>query len=363
MNPLSDMIATLIANQGPLAISDYMALALGHPQHGYYMKQVPLGEKGDFTTAPEISQMFGELIGIWCADTWQRMGAPAEIALVELGPGRGTLMEDILRTLKVVPELLEAAEVHFVETSPALTAEQRARVPQATWHASIESLPEKPVLLIANEFFDALPIRQFQRTEQGWHERCLGLVPQENGGWDFALQLAPDPIPNTALLPLNVLDAPPGSVAETCPAAQSIAETLGAHLKRHGGAGLIIDYGHGESAPGDTLQAVRAHDYADPFADPGEADLTAHVDFAALAQCFAKGGAKIWPLTTQSAFLSMLGIIQRAKKLQASATPAQSRDIKAAMHRLTDPGEMGTLFKVLTITAPDMAPPAGFDRA
>lgn len=363
MTPLSDLIAGLISGQGPLTIADYMALALGHPQHGYYMKQVPFGEQGDFITAPEISQMFGELIGLWCADTWTRMGSPPEIALVELGPGRGTLMQDVLRAATALPAFADAVEVHFVETSPVLTGEQRARVPNATWHASVATLPEKPLLLIANEFFDALPIRQFQRTERGWHERCVTLIPQEGGGYDFGLQLSPEALANTSMLPLGVLDAPQGAVAEICPAGEAIAETLGNHLARFGGAALTIDYGHGQSAPGDTLQAVRGHDYADPFADPGEADLTAHVDFASLAQAFAKGGAKVWPLTTQGAFLTMLGITERAKRLSAKANPAQARDIKSALERLTAPKEMGTLFKVLTITAPDMAAPAGFDAA
>lgn len=352
---LRDHLIRLIGETGPLPLSHYMALALGHPEHGYYMTRDPLGSAGDFTTAPEVSQMFGELVGLWLADRWIASGSPAPFALAELGPGRGTLMADALRAMRAVPGMTEAASVHFVETSPALREAQRSRVPQAEWHAAIGELPALPLFLIANEFFDALPITQYQRTEGGWCERC---VDYRDG--KFTPVLAPVAAANDKALAENVRSAPIGSIAETCPAATAIAEDISARIARHGGAALIIDYGYAKSAAGDTLQALRNHSYADPFDAPGEADLTAHVDFEALAHAVRRGGAEPHGPVEQGAFLEALGIAARAERLSRNATAPQKHDIEAALARLTGAQEMGSLFKVLGITPPGADAPAGF---
>ncbi|MBX3505075.1 MAG: SAM-dependent methyltransferase [Parvibaculum sp.] len=352
---LRDHLIRLIGETGPLPLSHYMALALGHPEHGYYIKRDPLGRAGDFTTAPEVSQMFGELIGLWLADRWIASGSPARFALAELGPGRGTLMADALRAMRAVPAMLDAASIHFVETSPALREAQRARVPQAEGHASIDELPGLPLFLIANEFFDALPITQYQRTERGWCERC---VDYRDG--KFTPVLAPVAAANDKALAENVRNAPIGSIAETCPAGTAIAEEIASRIARDGGAALIIDYGHAKSAAGDTLQALRRHQYADPFEAPGEADITAHVDFEALAHAARRGGAQPHGPVEQGAFLMSLGIAARAARLSQNATDGQKRDIEAAVERLTGAQEMGSLFKVLGITPPGADAPAGF---
>lgn len=352
---LRDHLIRLIGETGPLPLSHYMALVLGHPEHGYYITRDPLGAKGDFTTAPEVSQMFGELIGLWLADRWIASGSPARFALAELGPGRGTLMADALRAMRAVPGMVETASIHFVETSPALREAQRARVPQAKWHDAIGELPALPLFLIANEFFDALPITQYQRTERGWCERC---VDYRDG--KFTPVLAPVAAANDKALAENVRVAPVGSIAETCPAATAIAGEIATRIAQRGGAALIIDYGHAKSAAGDTLQALRNHRFADPFDAPGEADLTAHVDFEALAHAVRRGGAAPHGPVEQGAFLIALGIAARAERLSQNATAAQKRDIETALARLTRADEMGSLFKVLGITPPGADAPAGF---
>ncbi len=352
---LRDHLIRLIGETGPLPLSHYMALALGHPEHGYYMTRDPLGRTGDFTTAPEVSQMFGEMIGLWLADRWVASGGPSPFALAELGPGRGTLMADALRAMRAVPGMVEAANVHFVETSPALRAAQRERVPQAEWHGTVTELPDLPLFLIANEFFDALPITQYQRTERGWCERC---VDYRNG--KFTPVLAPVAAANDKALAENVRNAPTGSIAETCPAATAIAEEIAARIARYGGAALIVDYGYAKSAAGDTLQALRHHRFADPFDAPGEADLTAHVDFEALVHAVRRGGAEQHGPAEQGTFLMALGIATRAERLSRDATEAQKRDIETALARLTGAQEMGSLFKVLGITPPGATAPAGF---
>lgn len=352
---LRDHLVRLIRETGPIPLSHYMALALGHPEHGYYITRDPLGSAGDFTTAPEVSQMFGELIGLWLADRWIASGRPPRFALAELGPGRGTLMADALRAMRAVPGMLDAASIHFVETSPALREAQRARVPQAQWHATIGDLPHLPLFLIANEFFDALPITQYLRTERGWCERC---VDYRDG--KFTPVLAPVAAANDKALAERVRNAPMGSIAETCPAATAIAGEIAARIAERGGAALIIDYGYTKSAAGDTLQALRNHRFADPFDAPGEADLTAHVDFEALAHAVRLGGAAPHGPAEQGAFLMALGITARAERLSQNATAAQKRDIGTALARLTGADEMGSLFKVLGITPPGAGAPAGF---
>jgi len=335
----------MIAATGPIAIADYMALANAH----YYAARDPLGAAGDFVTAPEISQMFGELIGLWCADLVQRAGA-ADALYVELGPGRGTLAVDALRAAAKAGWRPPA---HLVETSPALRKVQVERLPGAVHHESIDSLPEdRPLLIVANEFFDALPVRQLVRTGRGWRERIVTAEKDRfaaiAGGQRF-----------DAAIPPALRDAPQGAILETSPASVAVMRGLAARLVRQGGALLAIDYGYEGPMTGDTLQAVRAHRFADPFEAPGEQDLTAHVDFAALAEAARAEGAVACPVMTQGALLVALGIDLRAEAL-ARATPASAGAIAAARRRLVDARAMGTLFKALAVTAPGWPQPGGF---
>ncbi len=349
MTPLSDSLIRRVIQTGPITVADYMAECLNHPEHGYYATRDPLGRAGDFITAPEISQMFGELIGLALAQAWMDQGRPTPIALVELGPGRGTLMADVLRATGPVPGFAAAAQVHFVETSPALRAEQAKRVPDAIWHDTVNTLPQMPTFLIANEFFDALPIRQFTRDAAGWREHVVGV---EDDGLQLGLS-SPAPI---ALLDDRLVDTQPGDIVEHCPALAGIVQSIGATIARHGGAALIIDYGDWQSL-GDTLQAVRAHETVDPLATPGDADLTAHVDFAAVAR--AASPAVYSRLSTQGVFLERLGITQRAQMLAKSLSGAALDQHIAAHRRLTHPGEMGETFKVMGLTPPGAPPLPG----
>jgi NADH dehydrogenase [ubiquinone] 1 alpha subcomplex assembly factor 7 len=364
---LSETLARRIRLAGPISVAEYMAEALGHPTLGYYTARDPLGAAGDFITAPEISQTFGELIGLWCAETWERMGRPDPVLLVELGPGRGTLMADALRALRrVAPAFRAALRLHLVETSPTLQRLQAERLADASpaWHDRLADVPlGVPALVVANEFLDALPIRQFVRTGQGWRERQIGL--DLAGGGRFAFALTPGPTASLALIPAPLRDAAPaGSLFEACPAALGIAGALGARAVRDGGAALLIDYGHAASACGETLQAVRGHRRHDPLDAPGSADLTAHVDFAAVAHAAAETGARIWGPVPQGEFLRALGIEARAAMLLRRATPAQAAAIESGCRRLIDPAEMGTLFKALAIADPALPPPlAGFPAA
>ena len=318
-----------------------MAAANAH----YYATRDPLGAGGDFTTAPEISQMFGELIGLWAADLWDRAGRP-ETAWVELGPGRGTLTADALRA---AAKAGFAPEVHFVETSPVLRAAQAERVAHATWHDDVTTLPEGlPLIVIANEFFDALPIRQLVRHGGGWAERYVACQDT------LFLPIAGKGLP-AEIIPEALRDAPPGSIVETSPASVAIFRALARRIAQQGGAMLAVDYGYEGPAIGDTLQAVRGHAFANPFENPGENDLTAHVDFATLAAAASLEGVRLSPISAQGAFLRALGIDARAAALAAAAP---GRDIAADRDRLTV--AMGELFKVLAVTAPFWPEPAGF---
>jgi NADH dehydrogenase [ubiquinone] 1 alpha subcomplex assembly factor 7 len=358
---LGESLVRRIRTGGPLTVAEFMAEALGNPQHGYYTTRDPLGRAGDFITSPEISQIFGELIGLWAADLWDRMGRPDRLFLAELGPGRGTLMADALRAARLMPGFLDAAQLHLVETSPALRRAQAQALAayRPNWHDSVATLPDGPLLAVANEFLDALPIRQLVKTAQGWAERRIGL--DAAGGLAFVLA-APHEA-TASLVPASLRDAPIGSLCEVAPAASGVADALARRIVRMGGAVLFIDYGHTVRACGETLQAVRRHQPHPVLQDPGEADLTAHVDFAALAEAAVAAGARVWGPLTQGAFLRNLGIDSRAQRLAAGATPAQAAEIISACRRLIDPGEMGTLFKVLAIAAPDQAAPAGFASA
>jgi NADH dehydrogenase [ubiquinone] 1 alpha subcomplex assembly factor 7 len=358
VNALTEYLARRIRESGPLGIDEYMEAALTHPQHGYYATRDPLGAHGDFVTAPEVSQIFGELIGLWCADNWARMGRPDPVILVELGPGRGTLMADMLRALRVAPEFRRALRLHLIEISPVLRARQAAALAAAAprWHDSVATLPDGPLILVANEFLDALPIRQFVRAGDGWHERRVALG--DNGALTFGLDAAPDRA--AAAMPPALRSAAPGSLCEIRPAAQALAALLGARLAAEGGVALFIDYGHFPSACGDTLQAVRSHRRHDLLADPGGADLTAHVDFAAFANAATAAGARAWGPVRQGAFLGAIGLAERAGALLRRATPAQAEAIAAACRRLIEPEEMGTLFKALALAHPALPAPAGF---
>jgi len=357
VSDLADLLRRRIAREGPITIADYMADALGHPAFGYYFRQDPFGVDGDFITAPEISQMFGELIGLWCAATWHQIGMPPAFKLVELGPGRGTLMADALRAGSGVPGFLDAVDLHLVETSPALQARQRETLAgqSVTWHASLETLPDGPAIILANEFFDALPIHQLVRRDGVWHER---MVSHAGDGFGFVLEKAPSK--RAGLLAPQLSDAPDDSVAEISPASIAVANAVGQRIHAFGGAALIIDYGYPTSHPGDTLQAVRQHAFVDVLDAPGSADITAHVDFSAIARAI-DGIAAVHGPVDQGAWLKRLGIEHRRDALTKTANDLQSRDIATAYHRLTDVNEMGSLFKVMALTQHGAPTPAGFE--
>lgn len=349
MTVLGERIAAKVAADGPMRLDRFMALCLGHPELGYYITRDPLGAAGDFTTAPEISQMFGEMIGAWSAQVWLDLGAPPRFVLAELGPGRGTLMQDALRAAGRLPGFLDAVDLWLVETSPALRARQAERLaPHAPqWAAQIAELPDGPAIILANEFFDALPIRQFQRLDVLWRERLVGL---EAGRLAFTWDRSrPDPI-----LDRRFPGAEDGAIVEISPSGEAIAAHLGRRIAEAGGAALFIDYG-ADAGVGDTLQALRAHRPEDPLHAPGEADLTAHVGFAALAA--AARPARAYGTIGQGLFLERLGITARAQAL-ARAGGTAGEAVAVAHRRLTHPQEMGNLFRVLALSS--AGPPPGF---
>jgi NADH dehydrogenase [ubiquinone] 1 alpha subcomplex assembly factor 7 len=359
MSELSELIAKRLRAVGPMSLADFMHEALLHPSYGYYTTRDPLGAQGDFVTAPELSQVFGELIGLWCYDTWERLGRPEPVLLVELGPGRGTLMHDALGALGRVPDFRAALRLHLVEASETLTQIQRTRLAgfDVTWHRDLGSLPEGPILLVANEFLDALPIVQLERGAAHWHERLVALAPDGKG---MTLVRAEVPSPLAMLVPSELGNAELGSVFELCPAALTLAAHLGWRLGAAPGAALIIDYGHGEKACGDTLQAARRHRYCGILDEPGSADLTAHVDFASFAEAASAAGAHSHGPVTQRDFLLRLGVEARAQQIIARARGAERDIVASAVRRLIDPAEMGTLFKVLALTSPGVPAPDGF---
>ncbi|HHK74538.1 MAG TPA: class I SAM-dependent methyltransferase [Rhizobiales bacterium] len=349
-----------IALNGPLNLARYMSICLSHAEHGYYMTRDPLGALGDFTTAPEISQIFGELIGLWCAHIWQSMNAPKRLHLVELGPGRGTLMSDALRAIRsAAPPFMAALDVHLVETSPVLRQKQARKLQGSGldpyWHHKIEQIPPGPAIFIANEFLDALPIHQYQRTPRGWCERLVTL--RKEGG--FAYGLSPVAARDKDF-PEALRGAPEGSIFEISPAREAVIKTIAERLSRQAGAALIIDYGHAKTAPGDSFQAVRNHEFTDPLENPGQADLTSHVDFETLSRIARSSGAAVHGPITQNTFLSALGLAPRASRLKSRADARTAREIDEAVNRLISPDQMGDLFKVLCLTSTTPHPPFPF---
>ena len=354
MSGLKEKILRLIRVQGPISIAQFMQMALTDPAFGYYMTRDPLAR--DFITAPEVSQMFGELIGLFFVQAWENRGRPGHLRLVELGPGRGTLMADILRAAKVRPGFVSAAEIILVEASPILRDVQARTLCDArvTWRRDLHEIPDgAPMFLIANEFFDALPVRQFIRSSRFWHERMVGAE-----GEDLIFVATPDPVPATSV-PEHLREAAEGAVFELSPVSQTLAQEIGRRIAQDGGVALIIDYGHDAPGLGNTFQAVKSHRFADPLAEPGEADLTFHVDFSALAAAARDEGARVFGPVAQGQFLESLGIRARAERLKTAA-PEDGPDIDAAIDRLLGEAQMGSLFKVLALAAPASPPLPGF---
>jgi SAM-dependent MidA family methyltransferase len=350
MTRLKRRIVELISALGPVPVSEYMALCLFDPQDGYYTTREPFGVEGDFTTAPEISQMFGELVAVWLYEAWNALGRPMPVTFAEIGPGRGTLMKDMLRTLSRLDAAFTAnAAFAMIETSPRLVEIQKRTLAGSPatpdWHETVETLPDAPLIIVGNELFDAVPIRQFVRTDTGWRERMVGLDDDENLAF-FAGAASLDP----PLLPADAGEAPLGAIVELAPARSAMMTAIAERIARRGGAGLFIDYGYLRPATGDTLQALRRHRHEDVLASPGEADLTAHVDFAALAGIARAHGLGASAID-QGEFLLAMGLLERAGQLGRNAGQALRETLAGEVERLAGPQAMGQLFKVLAIVS------------
>ena len=362
-SPLEIEIRRRIEAAGPMPVSEYMTLCLADPRHGYYVTRDPIGASGDFTTAPEVSQMFGELIGLWMVAVWKQLHEPENMRVIELGPGRGTMMVDALRAAKMVPAFGAAAVLHLVEISAPLQALQEqtlASLGMATfWHKTLTDVPTGPAIVLANEFFDALPVSQAVKMADGWHARAIGIG--EQGALEFTV--APQPMPLfERMLPDAVRAAADGEIFEW--RAGTEAMELGRRLMREPGVALVIDYGHAESAPGDTLQAVGQHAFADVLSGAGTVDLTAHVDFQALGRAVDGMGTESFGPIEQAEFLRRLGIQARAATLKANASPAMAAEIDGTLARLTGYGRtgMGSLFKAMAFAHPKFGTPPGFEK-
>jgi NADH dehydrogenase [ubiquinone] 1 alpha subcomplex assembly factor 7 len=364
--PLDVKIRDRIARDGPMPVAEFMTLCLYDPEHGYYNRRAPFGAAGDFITAPEISQMFGELIGLWAAAAWRSIGTPDPVLLIELGPGRGTMMADALRAVRTVPEFRKAVRVHLIEKSPDLQLRQRQTLSgvddvMLRWHATLDEVPAGPAIFLANEFFDALPIHQAERRATGWHERAIAI----NAGGELALTALAQPLAGfEAKVPASIARARVGEIFEW--REDRLALDIARRVAQEGAAGaaLVIDYGHLRSHVGDTFQAVRSHRYASPLALPGLTDLTAHVDFDALGRAARGAGARIHGPVEQGALLRQLGIETRASALQANGNEEQRAGIAAALERLIGDGPtgMGTMFKAIGLSAAQIKELPGFDR-
>ncbi len=352
--PLSQKIKALIRATGPISVSDYFALCLGDPEHGYYKTREPFGTTGDFITAPDISQLFGEMIGVFMVHAWQRHGSPSTVHLVEAGPGRGTMMVDMLRVIrKIAPPMFNGIDIHLIETSERLRGVQRVTLEsyssKITWHDSLESLPEDFMLIVANELFDAIPVRQFIKTRTGFRERLIAL--DDKGELAFAIG---SQTLDAQELPPSHPSVPDGTLFEVAPARRAIMQSVSEQLLNATGTALIIDYGHMISGFGDTLQAVRNHQFDPPFAHPGEADLTSHVDFEDLARIATTSGIHLNGTLRQGDFLYGLGLATRASSLANGKRLEDQELIVAAVDRLAGEGagKMGELFKVMAVSSP-----------
>lgn len=362
ITPLEQRLIDLIQLKGPITVADYMTDALGHPHEGYYMRGTPIGADGDFTTAPEISQTFGELIGLWLVEAWQAMGSPEAFNLIELGPGRGVMMADILRAARLRPGFTRAAQVWLLESSGRMRLEQQKRL-KATeakplWADDLSDIPPAPSLVVANEFFDCLPIHQFERIKSGWRERLVGI---DETGERLAFTLGAAPPPPDFELP-DISESVVGDIFEVSVETHDFATRLCALLREQGGHALVIDYGHMERGFGDTLQAVKDHQYWPPLASPGRADITAHVDFEKLAQVAIENGVSAHGPVTQGRFLDRLGLPLRVEALCKDLEEDRAAAIRSAAARIAAPNAMGEIFKVICLSSPTLPAPAGLER-
>ena len=363
---LTDLLKRQIRADGPLSLAQFMSTCLHHPDYGYYANQLAVGATGDFITAPEVSQIFGELLGLWTIQTWHDMGQPRTINLVELGPGRGTLMDDILRTARLAPDFLKAVNIHLVDVNETLRARQAETLgasaaettPAPTWHSHLSTIPDGPVICIANEYFDCLPIHQYERSESGWCERRVTIDPETE---NLIFALSPHPVPATGALSTLPTDAEAGSVRELSPSAVAQTSSLAEHLVNNSGRALIIDYGDLDIAES-TFQALRRHTFHNPLENLGSTDLTAHVNFGHLAVAARTEKAEIAGPITQAELLTNLGLNLRVQTLLKTATPAQADQIRMAVTRLTAPDQMGKLFKALCLQSPGLPAPPGFEK-
>lgn len=361
MNQLQDKLKRIIELSGPISLAEYMHICMADPKHGYYQNKKAIGLEGDFVTSPEISQIFGEMLGIWCIDIWQKIGSPSNFNLVELGPGKGTLMSDLLRTAKIVPEFLKATNITLVETSPIMRAAQENSLAgfEISWLDDVNNLSALPTIYISNEFLDVLPIHQYIKSisQEGitkWEERGIA-VNKQSALENVRLSRAID----VDALPSNHEQEPDGAVFENSPSREAIVQIICEQIAENGGAAMFIDYGHAISGFGDTFQAMRAHGFVDALEAPGQADLTSHVDFEPLAKIATKNALQS-RITTQSDFLLAMGLLERAGALGQNLEPKEQEKISNAIERLASPQEMGTLFKVLSITDINTHP-SGFE--
>ncbi|MEM7619231.1 MAG: SAM-dependent methyltransferase [Pseudomonadota bacterium] len=362
-SPLEQKLIERILADGPISVADFMQASLTDKTHGYYTSKQPIGSDGDFITAPEISQIFGELIGLWAGDVWHNMGSPKPIILCELGPGKGTLMQDALRALKHVPEFLDHVHIHLVESNPYLRDLQRTKLEDIhlsiEWHECLSDLPEGPVIVIANEFLDALPVQQFQRKEPHWYERMVG-VRQSAGAQYFEFIINNEPAQTLDLSHPDIEHAEERAILEIRPFEKTLLTELSRRSKNAHTCLLMIDYGHEDDGFGDTLQAVKSHHFSDPLKHIGLSDLTTHVNFARLkAQSLQLGLSCFGPMS-QGAFLMQLGANLRLQQLLKAATPEQRNELVSGVSRLVSPDKMGVLFKVMVVCCAQLAKPAPF---
>jgi NADH dehydrogenase [ubiquinone] 1 alpha subcomplex assembly factor 7 len=357
MTPLETLIVDEIMTHGPMRFERFMEMCLRHPEHGYYMRRDPFGAKGDFVTAPEISQLFGEMIALWCIDVWMNMDSPPHVTLLECGPGRGTLMDDVLRSIKVAPAFREAAQPMLLEKSPHLREVQATKLGSAvTWMDELAALPAQPLIMFCNELFDSFAVARFTKTKEGWAEQAVGC---EKYALSFTL-LPVDPAKQKGFVHPAFAAAPEGAIAEISGDSIRWVEELAATLSRNGGAALIIDYGYEGPQPIDSLQAIYAKDHSAPLHAPGDSDLSAFVDFEPFRRVAENAGLNVLPVRMQRDFLIHCGILPRAQMLKSRATPEKQGKIDLDVTRLTSATRMGMAFKVFCMTQKDLAPPIGF---